>query len=254
VYKPDFFVQHNNKTYDKQLLYQLANMNIRLLALLSIVLVMGLSSCKNNNDAPVIKPIDSLNIVNASADTVNFYLNGTRLNGSNILPTGATGYYQIASGDQVYQVKKPFNPATNVVQNIFSLPLTLEPHHYYSLFIAGETASQAFSTVDELVSDTNQNTCLVRFVNASPDAGNLDFVVNGTKIPNQAFKTASGFVLVTANDTLAPISVYHAGSATPLISGVYNLTTGTSFTFFSKGTLTGKGNSAFGLGALVNFN
>ena len=248
MYKPDFFVQHNNKTYDKQLLYQLANMNIRLLALLSIVLVMGLSSCKKNNDAPVIKPIDSLSIVNASADTINFYLNGTRLNASNILPTGATAYYQISSGDQVYQVKKPFNSATNAVQTLFSIPLTLEPHHYYSLFIAGETASQTFITPDVLMEDDSTGTCLVRFVNASPDAGNLDFVVNGTKIPNQAFKTASSFVLVAASDTLVPISVYHAGSATPIISGTYNLTTGTSFTFFSKGTLTGTGNSAFGLG------
>ena len=228
-------------------------MNIRLLALLSIVLVMGLSSCKNNNDAPVIKQIDSLNIVNASADTINFYLNGTRLNTTNILPAGATGYYQIASGDQVYQVKKPFNPATNVVQTIFSLPLTLDPHHYYSLFIAGETASQTFITPDVLMEDDSTGTCLVRFVNASPDAGNLDFVVNGTKIPNQAFKTASGFVLVAVNDTPVPISVYHAGSTTPIISGTYTLTTGTSFTFFSQGTLTGTGNSAFGLSAF-SFN
>jgi hypothetical protein len=229
-------------------------MNIRLLALLSIVLVIGLSSCKKNNDAPIVKQIDSLNIVNASADTVNFYLNGTRLNASNILPAGATGYYQIASGDQVCQLKKPFNPATNVVQNIFSLPLTLEPHHFYSLFITGETAAQAFITPDVLMADDSTGTCLVRFVNASPDAGNLDLVVNGTKIPNQAFKTASTFVLVAANDTLAPISVYHAGSTTPIASGTYELTQGTSFTIFSKGTLAGKGNSAFGVGALINFN
>jgi hypothetical protein len=229
-------------------------MNIRLLMVLSAALIIGLASCKKNDDAPVVKPIDSLNIVNASADTFNFYLNGTRLNASNILPTGATGYYQIASGAQVYQVKKVFNPATSVVQPIFSLPLTLDPHHYYSLFITGETASQAFITTDALMEDDSTGTCLVRFVNASPDAGNLDFVVNGTKISNQAFKSGSAFVLVTANDTLAPISVYHAGSTTPIISGVYNLTTGTSFTFFSKGILTGTGNSKFGLGALVNFN
>ncbi|HEY4194486.1 MAG TPA: DUF4397 domain-containing protein [Mucilaginibacter sp.] len=224
-------------------------MNIRLLVLLGIILVAGLASCKKNNDAPVVKQIDSLNIVNASADTINFYLNGTRLNASNILPAGATGYYQISSGDQVYQVKKPFNPATNVVQNIFSLPLTLEPHHFYSLFIAGETAAQTFITPDVLMEDDSTGTCLVRFVNASPDAGNLDFVVNGTKIPNQAFKTASGFVLVPVSDTPVPVMVYHAGSTTPIISGTYTLTTGTFFTFFSEGTLTGTGNKAFGIGA-----
>ena len=59
-----------------------------------VVLLAGLItaflSCKKNNDAPVVSTsIDSLNVVNATANTINLYLNGTRLNNnSNLYPSG----------------------------------------------------------------------------------------------------------------------------------------------------------------------
>jgi hypothetical protein len=217
---------------------------------------IGLSACKKNNDAPsTVNSIDSLNIINASVDTINFYLNGTRLNNnSNLYPAGSSGYYTVPSGLQSYQIKKAFNPATSIVQTLFSIPLTFEAHHYYSLFVAGETLALAFSTVDTLKANTIKNTCKVRFVNASPDAGSLDMAVGDTtQFKNQAFKSASGFVLVGVSGR-KPIKVYATGSTVPIISGIVNLLAGKSYTFYSKGKLNGTGNAVFSVGATINFN
>ena len=237
-------------------------MRIRLLLLSVFAFVIGLSACKKNNDAPTAILHSYLNVTNATADTVNFYLNGTRLNtSSNLYPSGSSGYALVTAGNQSYQVKKIFNPITNTVQTLFSIPLklkanTLDTVYHSSLFIAGETLPQAFSTVDTLNNDTTANTSYVRFVNASPDAGSLDFAISSTvKFKNQAFKSASGFKLVSVNkDTtgLVPINVYQAGGATPIISGKYVLVAGRSYTFYSKGQLAGTGNSIFSVGVTIN--
>jgi hypothetical protein len=230
-------------------------MIIRLLALLSIVFILGLSSCKKNNDAPTIKTTDTLNVINASVDTVNFYLNGTRLdNNSDLSPGISSGYSPVPSGAQVFQIKKKFNPGTSVVQPLFSITSPTDGYHFHSLFVVDETQANAFFTVDtaRFVIDTNI-TCYVRFVNASVDAGKLDFAANNTKFSNQAFKTGSGFKLVPINasaDSLATINLYHTGQTAPIISGHYALLSGRAYTFYAQGKLNGTGNLALSLGAL----
>jgi hypothetical protein len=230
-------------------------MNIRLAGFFLIVVVLGFSACKKNNDAPATVVLaDSLNVINASADTLNIYLNGTRLsNNSNLYPAGSSGYYYVPSGLQTYQIKQIFNPVTSVVRTLFSYPLTLTAHHYYSLFIPGETSDLASNTIDTLQSDTTAGTCYVRFVNASPDAGSLDFSAGGVSFSNQSFKSATGFKLVDTS-SLSPILLYHSGSSTPVISGHYPLVEGKSYTFYSKGKLSGTGNAVFSIGVTVNYN
>ena len=180
-------------------------MHIKLLLLVLCIAVVSFSACQKNNDAPVINTsIDSLNFVNASALPFNIYLNGSRLNNnSNLSIGGSSGYYTVPSGQQTYQVKKVFDPTGSVVQTLFSLPVSLVPHHYYSLFIADDTSSHAFTTIDTLQADTVAGTCYVRFVNASPAAGSVDFSIGGVKYGNQAFKSASGFRLVDTS-SLSP--------------------------------------------------
>src|ERR1700741_4049498 len=152
-------------------------MNIKPLLFILCAAIFYFTACKKNNDAPTpLTLADSLNIVNASTDTINLYLNGTRLTqNTSLYPAGSTGYYFVPSGKQTYQVKKVFNPATSVVQSLFSYSPNLTPHQYYSWFIAGESATQSFTVPDALQVDTVAGTCYVRFVNASPTAGSLSF-------------------------------------------------------------------------------
>ncbi|MEO6851222.1 MAG: DUF4397 domain-containing protein [Mucilaginibacter sp.] len=233
-------------------------MNTRLLVLFFAAFVIGLSSCKKYNDAPVATLVSGINVINASADTVNFYSNGTRLNNnSNLFPSVSSGYYTVAAGQQDYQVKKSFNPVTNSIQTLFSIPLKLDSGKYYSLFLTGETPAQTFVITDALQNVSNTVTtpsCYVRFVNASPDAGNLDLAIGSdvtfTTIP---FKSASDFVLIAAGTSI-PVNVYSSGSATSIFSVPVTLTAGYSYTFYSEGKLSGIGNSAFDLGSTVNVN
>ncbi len=199
-------------------------------------------------------------VINASADTVNFYLNGTRLdNNTDLFPGIASVYYPVPSGAQTFQIKKKFDPITSVVQPLFSITSPADGHPDHSLFVVDETQANAFNTVDTLAflvdTSTSSTTCYVRFVNASVDAGNLDFAANNTKYSNQAFKTGSGFKRVTVSastDTLATINVYHAGQTTPILSGHYLLIPGNAYTFWTQGKLNGTGNLIFSVGTAIN--
>jgi hypothetical protein len=232
-------------------------MNVRLLALL-IIIMIGLSACGKNNDAPAVYPVSAVSFTNASADSVNLYSNGTRLNStSNLLPGFSTVYYSVNSGQQAFQVKKPFNPQTNSIQTLFSFPLDMQANQAYSIFITDQTAGNAFSTADNLQTDTARNTCLVRFVNASPDAGSLDMTVGTTSFKNLAFKSASAFmpVNITAGASatgLITIQIFKSGSATPLAQDSVPLSQNSSYTFYSKGKIAGTGNTALGIGATIN--
>ena len=230
-------------------------MHIKFLLLVLFIAVVGFSACKKNNDAPVVSTsIDSLNFVNASALPFNIYLNGSRLNNnSNLSIGGSSGYYTVPSGQQTYQVKKVFDPAGGVVTTLVNLPLNLTAHRYYSLFIVDDSASHAFTAIDTLKANTTAGTCFVRFVNASPTAGSLDFSVGGVQYCNQEFKSVSGFRLVDTA-SLSPIIINQAGTATQLINGHYPLLEGYSYTFYAKGSPGASGNAAFSVGVTVNAN
>lgn len=232
-----------------------SNMMNRLTGLIIIILVTAFAACKNNNDAPTPTLSTSLDVVNASADTVNFYLNGTRLNvNSNLYPSSSSGYFTVLAGQQNYQVKDRFNPAENTVRSLFSIPLALDTGHYYSLFIGGARDSDAFYSNDILLLDTVTNTCLVRFVNASPDAGSLSMALGDTtQFVGQPFKSVSDFTLIGISGVKA-VKVYQAGSSTPIYQNTVELLQGKSYTFFSKGSIGGKGTKAFSVGVAVNVN
>ncbi|MDB5135429.1 MAG: hypothetical protein JWP37_2032 [Mucilaginibacter sp.] len=231
-------------------------MSIRVLVILFFALIIGLSACKKNNDAPTVAVSSGLNIINASTDTVNFYLNGTRLNNnSNLYPLFSSGYIGVISGQQNFQVKKIFNPVTSIVQPLFNITIPLDTGRFYSLFIAGETAAQAFSTLDDLRSDTLANTCLVRFVNASTDAGSLNLSINNTVVSqNIAFKSASPFVQIKIGLVKQSFKVFQPGSVTPLVSDSLLFSAGNSYTLYSQGKIKGTGNSAFTVISMLNFS
>ncbi|HTE01199.1 MAG TPA: DUF4397 domain-containing protein [Mucilaginibacter sp.] len=229
-------------------------MNTRLSLLLFVFVIIGLSACNKTDDTVATTLTTKLNLINASPDTVNFYLNGTRLSKSNVYPAGSSGYFDVAFGEQNYQVKDIFDPTGSTVRALFSKTLTLDTGKKYSFFIVDETADNAFLTNDTLQTDTNKNECYVRFVNASPDAGALDFAVGDTaKFSNVAFKTASEFKSVGVS-SLKPIYLYHTGSSTPILTGNVNILAGKSYTFYAKGKLTGTGNSVLSVGTTLNFN
>lgn len=233
-------------------------MNIKIPVLFSVILVVAVAACKkNNNDAPTTSLTTYLNIVNASPDTVNFYLNGTRLNSnSNLYPYLTSGYISVLAGKQNYQVKKAFNPATSKVQQLFNIPLDLDTstHYSYSLFIAGETQAQAFRTVDSVLTNTASNACLVRFVNASPDSNKYDLMVgSATKLNGMSFGKWSRFLSADTGSKV-PVVLYQAGTTVQAVNGTVALLPRKAYTIYSTGKLNGTGSSKIGLAIMANYN
>lgn len=220
-------------------------MNIRLPALLAIAFIIGFSACKKTyNDAPAVVPQVGLNVINASVDTFNIYLNGSRLNStSTILPGYSTGYYHVNIGQQSYQIKKPFNITTNTIQTLFSITLPADTNLNHTLFVTDGTAKDAFVTVDNFsaIPGSGTDTCYVRFVNSSPGFGALDVSYGGAKLfSNVAFKGYSGFSLVNtvkgASVTgVIPLEIFSAGSTTPLYIDSVGLNQGAHYTFYTLG-------------------
>jgi len=225
-------------------------MNNRFSVLFFVAGIIGLASCKNNDEvfAPVVSTY--LNVVNASADTLNFYLNGTRQNNSSSLyPTGQSLYLTVPAGQQNYQFKK-----AGAFVNLFSVPLNLKDSTDYSLYVYGASASQTFTTTDVLLTYTaHPDTTQIRFVNISPDAGSLNVAIGDTlSFSSQAFKSSTPFGLTGGG--LKEVKITQVGAVTPLKDTIITFQPGFTYTLFSKGLLNGKGNAAFGIGIALNVN
>ena len=229
-------------------------MNLKVFAVLFLAVAIGFTACKKSSDAPAAGALPAaLNVINATTDTINFYLNGTRLNSNgNLYPASSSGYINVASGAQNYQVKNVFNPVNSVVKPLFSINLKLDTSSFSSLFVAGNTADLAFKTDDILVTNATVNTSLVRFVNASPDAGSLDMHIGDTvKFDGLNFKSASGFAL-TGVSGLKPVIVYKSGSSTPVINTTVAIVSGLTYTFYVQGSEKATGAGALSVGVSRN--
>ncbi|MDB4919970.1 DUF4397 domain-containing protein [Mucilaginibacter sp.] len=222
-------------------------MNTRLTFFVFIAALAGLISCKNNDNVfPPVNTDGRFKIINASSNTINFFLNGTRLNnGSSLVPGGSILYIAAPLGLQNFQFKKDGSPDI-----LFSWPDTLKNGINYSLYITGNTARQAFRTTEVLNPDSNLVS--LGFVNAAPDAGSLDVTVGDTiRFTASAFKTQSKFLLV--GNGLRDVKVYKAGTKTMLKDTSFNMDQNHVYTIFSHGLLNGTGSSKFNVGYTLNY-
>jgi len=209
-----------------------------------------LYSCKNNDEVFTKKVTTGLNIVNASVDTLNFYLNGTRQNNtSSLYPGGQSYYLSVPAGTQNYQFKKLGTSAI-----LFSLPLNLADSTNTSVFVYGPSASEAFTTTDVFKNlSTFPDSAQVRFVNVSPDAGSLNVAVGDTvSFSSAAFKSSSDFAPL--KNGVKEIKVYQAGTATLLKDTSIVFQSGYAYTLYSKGLLKGTGTAAFNIVLSINVN
>ncbi|WP_295792468.1 DUF4397 domain-containing protein [Mucilaginibacter sp.] len=220
-------------------------MKTRLAALFFIIAITVLASCKSNDNVFTKKVSTAINVVNASAGNINFYVNGTRQNNTSALtPGGQTFYLTVPAGLQNFQIKKDGSP-----DYLISIPLNLKDSLYHSLYIAGESLDKTLVTIDTLIVDTNK--VQLRFVHTTPGAGIFDVKIGDTLKFHSAFKTSSSFLSVGSG--LKEIKVFETGSSTPKIDTIVSMSPNKGYTIFTKGTLTGTGSSKFSLGMALNF-
>lgn len=235
-------------------------MKIRVQASFLIALMVGLIACKKKyDDAPAIVHKVGLCVLNASLDTINVYLNGSRLNTTSaILPGYFTQYDSVPRGQQIYEVKKPFNISTSIVQNLFSI-IIQDTSLRQTLFVTDGKAEDAFRTTDifktDTVKATQDSTCFIRLVNSSPGSGPLDMTFGSTTISSGIpFKGYSDFTVVNlykdASKTgVTALKIFNTGSGTPLYTDSVTLTLGTNYTIYTLGT---PGTAGFNIGFKPN--
>lgn len=220
-------------------------MNLRLTFLL-LVIAAGLTSCKNNDNVFPVKNLDAgFRIVNASPNTINYYLNGTRLNNNGALSPGvATPYIATTAGQQNFQFKLNGSPDI-----LFSWPEKMPDSVGYTLYITGTTVDKAFRMRDVFAVDTGF--AALGFVNASSAAGNIDVAVGDTlRFKKTSFKTQTEFTGVANGER--DVKFYKAGTTTLLKDTTFTMSQNHVYTIYSYGTPGATGSSQFGVGITTN--
>lgn len=232
-------------------------MNYRLSILFLLAVLCGFSACNKQSyivpNPPGNPP--ALDVVNATADTLDYFINGTRQNNtSDIYPNGATNYLSALFGTGSYTLKRAGYPAV-----LFQKNITLDTGKIYSLFVCGLSSDNIFLNTDDFspvrAIDTISGMAAIRFVNASPNAGTINFAVTtGSKsavnLTNCAFQYVSPFTAL--KDTASDVKVYNANTLQLLKDTTISLIAGQNYTLFSKGTPGGKGANAFGMVLITN--
>jgi hypothetical protein len=220
-------------------------MKFKLFVFIVFMGVIAIVSCKKgNDDAPATPLKTSINFINASSDTINFYVNGTRLNSTAAsYPLASTGYLTTPLGEQNYQVKKDRNPNT-----LFNLALPVDTGKVYSFFVTDNTSENTFTIVDTL--SKIDTLSLIRFVHTSPKMGDLKILINDTvTVTNAKFKSVSKYTHVTAG--LKVIKVVDA-TGDVLIEESRVLSLGRAYTLFTRGGLTATGvKASTGTGLII---
>ncbi|WP_454800928.1 DUF4397 domain-containing protein [Mucilaginibacter phyllosphaerae] len=221
-------------------------MKFKIPVIISIVGLLAFAACKKGDDTAITTLSTSVNLINATGDTINFYINGNRLNtAASLYPLSATGYLSTPFGNQNYQVKK--NKSAVV---LYSIALPLDTGKVYSFYTTGNTAESAFSTVDTLKS-VQSKFALVRFVNTSPNAGSLDFTVNDSlKYEARAYGTSSNYQKIGPG--LKRLVVKKAGTTDTLSIDTRILLQGRAYTIFTKSSLTSTRSTTPATGIIIN--
>ncbi|MES2269115.1 MAG: DUF4397 domain-containing protein [Bacteroidota bacterium] len=225
-------------------------MKFKIPVFIVLIVVLAITACKKFDDPPVKLPTTYLNFINPSADTLNFYVNGGRLNTlSSTYPLGSSGYIQSPLGEQNYQVKR-FGQS----EVIFSVPIKLDSGGVYSFYAIDRTIENSFTTKDTLSTLSNKVSS-IRFVHTSPKLGAVDIVITddakkAVRINNRGFKSAS--VFVTVKEGVETIQVYKTGTTTLLSQEDRILQIGRAYTLFTRTGLTDAGATGASTGLIIN--
>ncbi|MFD0764079.1 DUF4397 domain-containing protein [Mucilaginibacter lutimaris] len=225
-------------------------MKFKLPVFIALIVVLALTACKKFDEPPVKVPTTYLNFINPSGDTLNFYVNGSRLNRlSSTYPLGSSGYIQSPLGEQNYEVKR-FGRS----EVLFNTPIMLEAEGVYSFYAVDRTIENSIITRDTLSTLSNKVSS-IRFVHTSPKLGPVDIVLTDdakkvVRINNRSFKSAS--VYVTVKEGVETIQVYKAGTSILLSQEDRILQIGRAYTLFTKAGLTDAGATDASTGLIIN--
>jgi hypothetical protein len=200
-------------------------------------LVLLLSSCLKDNTTNYAPPVALVSFFQASPDetALDLYFNNNRVNISPINYGTGLDYFRAYAG-----VRTANFYTYGVMNQIFSDTLTIKPNNVYSLFLTNKPSKPELVLLNDTINQPAPNMASVRFVDLSPDAPNVDLVLNNnTEVANKTYKGFSSFLPVTGNTTYN-IQVKQTGTSTVLatLSGV-TLNSNLVYTIIFSGLVSG---------------
>jgi len=194
---------------------------------------VGLVVMTDDSEEPIIEVADAgcmLRLIHASPDAslVDVLLDDTEVI-STVQFRMASDYEVVNSGTRNIKVEEGASGLTLIDGTI-----TLEGGKNYTFLLMNFEATIEAKLLEDDTTPPAANKAKVRFIHASPDAPNVDFLVDGkVKVSNRAFKDVWDYIEFYEGDR--DFEVYEAGTSVVLIGGPFStpeyLEDGKAYTF-----------------------
>jgi hypothetical protein len=166
------------------------------------LLILLFASCRkdrydqnyNNNNTT---PAALVTFLQASPNqpTLDFDLDAYKVNAIGINFGDNIDYFRAYTGSRVANFY-----ATGTTTKITSSNINLNANAYYTVILANKTTSPEVLLLADTLTQPAAGNANIRFINLSPDAGNVDLVLQGsvTLVANKAYKGLSSFASTAA--------------------------------------------------------
>ncbi len=181
-------------------------------------------------------------VMHASPDApaVDVLVNGAVALPSVSYPTNSA-YLPLGSGATNLKVNLAGTATTAL-----NADLTLVPTKTHSIYAVGFASALQSLVVEDDLRTPAAGKAKLRVIHASPDAGNVDVLVNGTvALANVPFKGAANYLVVDAG--AYNVKVNAAGTATTALNANVNLAAGRIYTAIAIGSATPGATNALSL-------
>jgi hypothetical protein len=189
-----------------------------MIGMVCLVATLFTSCLKNNDDdtVPTQQPAALLSVINAStsSQSVDFYLEQTRLNSSSIPYGVPNDYFYAKTGKRTAAFY-----ASGTQQLIKSDTMTLQQDKFYSLALINTPTQADFLLLRDSIAKPAADKATIRLVNVSSNAGSVDLAIKDGALlaTNKGFKGSSPFIAVQGNSSYT-LEIRQTGTSTVLAS------------------------------------
>lgn len=226
-------------------------MRLLLIAVLPTMVLVGCDD--DDDDLDLLEEEANVMVVHASPDApaVDLYVDNEEVSATALNYPNNTGYLELEEGTRNIKVTAA---GAGLGSPVINADVDLEADENYTIFASGTLGSIEPLVLQDDLTEPAAGRAHVRFVHLSPDAPNVDVVVqNGpTLFSDIEFQEATGFMPVDAGTYTLEVQPVNSDDAA--VTTTLTLQAGTIYTVFAKGflTLPAGNNNALGAEVIVN--
>lgn len=216
-------------------------------------MALALSSCSKHVDNAPQAPTSNLAVIDVSptAPNLDFYLDGAKVNSGPISYVGGLQYFVCYAGSRHAAFDQSGSSTV-----LASDTVNLQTNNAYTLILSNLPSKPDMTLVRDSIFVPATGTAILRLINASPDAGAVDFGLKGKTVlaGNVIYRKYTAFVPVTVTSSLSDtLQVYKTGTSTVLQKIPVSLQAGGVYTAYLYGFAGQTSSSeALGLGMMLN--